>query len=598
MTQRQLLSEIWHLAKSYWTSEEKLSAWGLLLAVISLNLGTVYIGVRINEWNRAFYNALQNFNSAELLRQFGFFCILVVFAISISVYAVYLNQMLYLRWRRWLTHKYLAAWLGKQAYYQLQLSSTTDNPDQRIAEDIERFTAYAMSLSVGMISSLASLASFFFILWGLSGTVQIPLGPLGILSVPGFLVWAALIYAGIGTWVTLKVGRPLVALNFDRQRFEADFRFSLVRLRENAESIALYRGERVELGVFHRRYQRVFENFWQIMKRQRIMGWFTSGYAQVAPILPMMLIAPHYFAKLISLGGLMQVVNAFSNVHNSLSFIINSYPDIAALQAVTQRLSGFDKRLPAIHESIGSSTQAVIRYARRVSGIAIRGLDLDLPTGAALLRGVSFEAAHGSAVLITGPAGVGKSSLLRAISGLWSYGQGEIELEPGPILFVPQSAYIPLGTLGTALLYPGGDESGLPNVPTERLRWALEEVGLGALADELHTDRNWSGRLSLGEQQRLAFARILLAKPAIVFLDEATSALDSRAEERLYGILRAAPWRPTVISTSHGTGLRNFHDQVLDLASFSPAAIEATETVPNDWGHVEIFGIEELGVRN
>lgn len=574
MTQRQIISEAWRLARPYWASEEKGVAWGLLLAVIGLNLSNVYISVRLNEWNKAFYNAFQNFSTLELFRQFGVFCILVVFAISISVYAVYLNQMLYLRWRRWLTRKHLTAWLDQRAYYQLQLLSETDNPDQRISEDIGQFTAYLMSLSVGLISSLASFTSFMAILWGLSGAAVIPLGPLGIIRIPGFLVWAALLYAGIGTWITVRIGRPLVALNFDRQRYEADFRFSLVRLRENAERVAIYGGEQVELGVFHRRYQCIFENFWRIMKRQRVLGWFTSGYSQVAPIFPMVLIAPHYFAKTITLGGLMQVVNAFANVHSSLSFIISSYPDIAALQAVTERLSSFDKRLLAIREQIDVQPQILSRKADRSGGVAVRELDVDLPSDTALLRGVSFAVGPGQALLITGPAGAGKSTLLRTITGLWPFCRGEVELGSGPILFVPQSPYVPLGTLRATLLYPRNEESG---VPAARLRAVLAEVGLGALAEELHRDQNWSGRLSVGEQQRLAFARILLTEPAIVLLDEATSALDNPAESQLYSLLRSAPWRPTVLSTSHRMALRRFHDKVLDLAAFSPPPIESAE---------------------
>jgi putative ATP-binding cassette transporter len=566
-----MLSDIWRLVKPYWTSKEKGSAWSLLLAVIALNLGMVYIGVRINQWNKAFYNALQSFDSTELFRQFGVFCLLVVCAISISVYAVYLNQMLYLRWRRWLTHKYLAVWLADRTYYQLQLSSSADNPDQRISEDIDRFAASLMSLSVGLISSLASLASFLIILWGLSGGAEIPIGNLGKIYVPGFLVWAALIYAGVGTWVTLKIGQPLVGLNFNRQRFEADFRFSLVRLRENAESVAIYRGERSELRVFHRLYENVFENFWQIMRRQRIMGLFTSGYAQMAPILPMVLIAPHYFSKIIGLGGLMQVVNAFCSVHNSLSFIINSYPEIAALQAVTQRLSSFEKLLPEIQKSVRYRNRIIVRSVPGGNGIAVKRLDLDLPGGNPLLRGVSFKVKSGEAILIKGEAGVGKSALLRAMAGLWPFGRGFIELGRGSVLFVPQNAYISLGTLADTLVYPGSNE----DVSPECLRSVLAKVGLGALSEELEQDRNWSERLSASEQQRLAFARILLIKPATVFLDDATSALDRRAEAQLYELLRDASWRPTILSTSHRADLGSCHDQIIDLADFDPLPFEA-----------------------
>jgi vitamin B12/bleomycin/antimicrobial peptide transport system ATP-binding/permease protein len=560
---RRIMREAWRLAKLYWTSEEKWSAWGLLLAVVSLNLGSVYIGVRINEWNRAFYNALQTFDSAELFRQLGLFAILVAVAISISVNALYLNQMLQIRWRRWLTRKYLASWLVGRAYHHLQFLSTTDNPDQRIAEDLGQFTGYVMNLSVGLISSAASMVSFLIILWSLSGPADIPLGNWGTVHIPAYLVWAALLYAGVGSWITIKIGRPLVPLNFARQRFEADFRFSLVRLRENAENVAFYGGETVENGIFQERFGSVFTNFWQIMHRQRRLNWFTQGYSQVAAIFPVVVIAPRYFGKLITLGGLMQVVNAFSFVQNALSFIINSYPDIAALQAVTQRLIGFEERLLAVHKGICVPRQVVIR--RGGTGVSIKDLDLDRPDGTALLRGVSFEAAHGEALLITGPNGAGKTTLFRAIAVIWPFARGEIRLGEGRIFFVPQRSYFPLGTLAGALLYPLADRL---RFSTPQLIAALEEVGLGAVAGELDIVENWPHRLSLGEQQRLVFARILLAKPTIIFLDEATSGVDQLAESRLYGLLREAPWRPTVLSIGHRSELRNFHDRVLDLSGF------------------------------
>src|SRR6201997_1319277 len=311
----------WRLAKCYWTSEEKWSAWALLIGVIGLNLGNVFISVRINEWNRSFYNALQAFDRGELFRQLGFFCILVSFAISMSVYGLYLSQMLQIRWRRWLTNRYLGAWLAEQAYYQLELGGRTDNPDQRIADDLNQFTTFVLSLSVGLISSVVSMISFLVILWGLSGPMDIALGTWATLHIPAYLVWAALLYAGIGTWLTVKIGRPLVPLNYARQRFEADFRFSLMRFRENAESVALYGGEPVELRLFKERFGSVFENFRQIMKGQRLLTCFALGYTQAALIFPLVVTSPRYFARQIGWGGLMQVVNAFSFVQNSLSFI-------------------------------------------------------------------------------------------------------------------------------------------------------------------------------------------------------------------------------------------------------------------------------------
>jgi vitamin B12/bleomycin/antimicrobial peptide transport system ATP-binding/permease protein len=562
---RKIVRAAWRLAKDYWTSEERWSAWGLLVAVVALNLGNVYISVQINRWNSAFYDALQSFNRGELFRQLGIFCILVVFAVSMSVYALYLSQMLQIRWRRWLTRRYLAAWLANRAYYRLQLGGTTDNPDQRISEDLNQFTAFVLSLSVGLITSAISLASFVVILWKLSGPLEIPLGAWGTMHIPAYLVWAALLYAGAGTWLAFKIGRPLVPLNFARQRFEADFRFSLMRLRENAESVALYGGEPVELGICCERFSGVFENFRQIMRRQKCLTWFTLGYAQVAVVFPVLVVSPRYFAQQIGLGGLMQVVNAFSFVQNALSFIINSYTDIATWQAVTQRLSGFEEQLLAIHQATGAPRQITSR--RGDAGVAVTDLDLDLPDGTPLLRGVTFAHGRGESVLLAGPTGTGKSMLLRAIAGIWPFGRGEIRLGKGSMLFLPQRPYLPLGTLAGALLYPNADRC---SVPPARLVAVLEQVGLGSLAGELDRVENWSLRLSLGEQQRLAFARILLMEPALLFLDEATSALDELAEARLYGLLRVAPWGPTVVSVGHRSTLRKFHDHTLDVAAFRP----------------------------
>jgi vitamin B12/bleomycin/antimicrobial peptide transport system ATP-binding/permease protein len=531
--------------------------------VIALNLGNVYVDVRINRWNNAFYNALQDFNAPEFFRQLGIFCILAGASMVMSVYAIYLQQMLQIRWRRWLTGRYLARWLADGTYFRMQLGGqATDNPDQRISEDLNLFTAYVMSLSLGLLTSAVSLASFMVILWGLSGPAAIPLFGWGTVHIPAYLVWAALFYAGLGTWLTVKIGRPLVPLNFQQQRFEADFRYSLVRLRENAESVALYGGEGPELGVFRQRFARLFDNFWRIMKRRKLLNWFTSGYAQAAVIFPVVVVAPRYFSKQIQLGGLMQVIDAFTSVQGSLSFIISSYVDIATWSAVTQRLSTFDTRMSDIADSLCAPQE--IRERREGKGVAVKNLDLDLPSGAALLRGVSFEAAPGEALLVTGPNGIGKSTLLRALAGIWPFGRGEIRLGAGRALFMPQRPYMPLGTLRDALTYPWPAD----DVPSDRLEDALEIAGLGALAGRLDETEDWPQQLSLGEQQRLAFARALLVKPDILFLDEATSALDESAESEFYRRLRRGPWKPTLVSVGHRESLKAFHDRMMDLASF------------------------------
>jgi vitamin B12/bleomycin/antimicrobial peptide transport system ATP-binding/permease protein len=565
---RSLLHEAWRIARVYWTSEEKWSAWALLGLIIAINLGNVYVGIQMNEWNRGFYNALQVFDSSELLRQLGYFSMIASSGVILTVYALYFNQMLQIRWRRWLTEKYLNAWLANRAYYQIQLKSAIDNPDQRISEDVQLFTTQACTLGLGLFTSIVGMASFLVILWGLSGPAAIPLGKFGTIYIPGYLVWAALLYAGLATWITTKIGRALVPLNFRKQRFEGDFRFSLVRVRENAESVASYGGERVEFSVFKERFHNVADNFRRIMKRQMRLGWFTSGYAQVALIFPYLVVSPRYFAKQMPLGGLMQVVNAFCYVHDRLSYIITAYSDIVAWLAVTERLAGFEQQLQEIHHPhhpLHPPHQIAIR--RSGVSVSVDDLDLDLPDGTALLRGVSCHPPCGSALLISGPTGTGKSTLLRAIAGIWPYGRGNIRIEEGRMLLVPQRPYLPLGTLANALTYPCADGKGFT---AAQLGAALGEAGLGSYASQLDVVDNWGQRMSLGEQQRLAFARILLAEPALLFLDEATSGLDEAGEARLYSLLRSTTWQPTVVSVGHRSSLIKFHDAILDLAPYIP----------------------------
>src|SRR6516225_7017804 len=560
VTERGFLRQAWDIAWPYWKSEEKWSAIGLLGAVVALNLFRSWLNVRFNYWNNNFYNALQQYDWPEFWRQFAIFGGLALAFMVVGVYSSYLRGILHIRWRRWLTERFLRDWLDDQAYYRMQLNQApTDNPDQRIAEDLNSFATITLGLSLGLLSAVVTLVSFLSILWTLSGALTIPLGGTASIAIPGYMVFAALIYAVIGTVLTRWIGQPLVRLNFDQQRYEADFRFSMVRLRENAENVAFYRGEARELDTFQARFARVVMNWWGIIRRRKRLSWFTYGYDQLAIVFPYLVAAPRYFSKTIQLGGLMQIASAFRQVQESLSFIVSSYTEIAEYQAVVQRLSGFRARMDEIAEQ--QQAPQPIEIKRGGTGLDVEALDLNLPDGRLLRPDIALAASPSNPLLITGASGSGKSTLLRAIAGLWPFGRGRIRVAESRSLFLPQRPYLPLGTLAETLVYPHA----ITEFPRDKLAEALRAVGLPQLVEQLDEDGNWAHRLSIGEQQRVAFARVLLARPEIVFLDEATSALDEAAEMSLYRLLREAPWHPTIVSVGHHGTLRRFHDTVVDL---------------------------------
>jgi vitamin B12/bleomycin/antimicrobial peptide transport system ATP-binding/permease protein len=554
------LGEAGRLAWPYWKSDEKWMARGLIAAVIGLNLIAVWLNVRLNIWNRDFYDALQDYDWARVWWQFGIFCLIAATYVVVAVYNLYLRQILHIRWRRWMTERFLKNWLNAQAYYRIQLDqSITDNPDQRISDDLDRFTSLTLSLSLGLLDSVVTLFSFLFILWELSGVIAIPLWGGTTFELHGYLVIVAFVYAVIGSWLTHWVGSPLAKLIFDQQRYEADFRFSMVRLRENAESVAFYRGEEREYDVFGRRFARVVTNWWDIIRRRKRLTWLTAGYGQVSVFVPMVAAVPQFFAKKIQLGGLMQILSAFGSVQDSLSYIVSSYTDIAEYKSVVDRLGGFGGRIANI--AAEQDRPQPIAIERGGDGVEVTGLSLNLPDGHGLHDDIALSAKAGQPLLITGPTGVGKSTLLRAIAGLWPFGRGNIRIGDGSMLFLPQRPYLPLGSLADAMVYPGQATA----ARREELEAALRAVGLLYLVEHLDDRGNWAQRLSIGEQQRVGFARVLLARPEIVFLDEATSALDEAGEAALYRMLREADWRPTIVSVGHHGTLRRFHDTIVDL---------------------------------
>src|SRR5262245_1676436 len=538
----------------YWSSEDRWRARGLLLAVVLLTLGMVYLTVLLNQWNNAFYSALQHKNIPAFRGQLFRVTYLITIFIFLAVYQVYLNQMLEIRWRRWLTDRYLRAWLSNDAYYRMQLqASETDNPDQRIAEDVHLLASHTLALFTGGLRAVVTLVTFVAILWGLSGSLSVTVGEVSI-SLPGYMVWVALIYAIVGTWVTDWLGRPLVRLNFERQRYEADFRFSLVRFRENAEGVALYRGEADELRGFRERFEEVVSNWWRIMLRQKRMTYFTSGYGLGAWIVPSIVAAPRYFRGELGLGGLMQTAQAFQQVQDALSFFVQSYQEIAAWAAVVERLAGFERSLEAVHQQ---GARGFRRVEGRPAHLSVAGVDLDRPDGHRLITNVNFTLRRGDTVLLTGASGSGKSTLVRAIAGIWPFGRGEIRIaRDARILFLPQRPYLPIGRLRDVVSYPMSGSG----IGDEILREVVSRSQLGGRLDE---DAHWALQLSPGEQQRIAFARALIQKPEWLFLDEATSALDEATEARLYRLLGERLPQTTIFSVGHRATLRRFHARQL-----------------------------------
>jgi len=563
------LPHAWAMIRPYWSSDDRWAARALLLGVVLLTLAMVYLTVLLNQWNNAFYSALQDKNMAAFRGQLFRVTYLITIFIFLAVYQVYLNQMLEIRWRRWLTDRYLRAWLTDNAYYRMQLqASETDNPDQRIAEDVQLLATHTLGLFTGGLRASVTLVTFVAILWGLSGSLTVTVWDVDV-RLPGYMVWVAVLYAILGTWVTDWLGRPLVRLNFDRQRYEADFRFSLVRFRENTEGVALYRGEADELRGFRARFEDVVRNWWGIMLRQKRMTYFTSGYGLGAWIVPSIVAAPRYFRGELGLGGLMQTSQAFQQVQDALSFFVQSYKEIAAWCAVVERLAGFDRTLDRVLK------QEVSGF-RRVDGqpgqLSVAGLDLYRPDGQILLANVNLTVRRGDSVLLTGASGSGKSTLVRAIAGIWPFGRGEIRAaRDARILFLPQRPYLPIGVLRDVVAYPMGGSG----VDDAALREALELVGLNELAARLDESSHWALRLSPGEQQRIAVARALIQKPEWLFLDEATSAVDEASEARLYRLLRERLPDTAVFSVGHRATLHSFHARrlVIQLAGNGPGSI-------------------------
>jgi vitamin B12/bleomycin/antimicrobial peptide transport system ATP-binding/permease protein len=555
----------WSLIKPYWVSEERRTAWGLLIAIIAMDVLLVGINARLNTWSRDFYDALEGRNVHEFPQLMLVFAGLAFAFIMTSVYNRYLRQMLGFRWRQWLTTRYLKEWLGGGTFYRIERDRLADNPDQRIAVDLDLFATTTLSLTLDLLSALETLAWFSIVLWNTAGVLVVMMGATPV-HIPGYMLWAAIAYAIVGSLLTNKLGHPLVSINYQLQRVEADFRFGLIRLRENAEQIAFYDGMTTDGSNAEKLFGRIRENWWRFMRYTRRYSFVFNFYDQIAEIFPLIVASPRYFAGALTFGTLMQIADAFSSVSESLSWFIHNYDTLVEWRATVNRLREFKRvmRQPHLKASVSPATEhgGINLHYVDENRLVTRDLMLALPDGKVLARVRDITVKPGSRWLVRGPSGSGKSTLLRALAGLWPFGNGSIDAPVNSrMMFIPQQSYLPAGTLKAALTYPATAETFSDDDCREALRlcWLEDHVGRLQEAD------TWWRVLSPGEQQRLAVARVLLHKPDYVFLDEATSALDTENEAHLYRLLAERLPEVAIVSVAQRDSLARFHQETLDI---------------------------------
>lgn len=556
----------WELIKAYWKSNERASAYLFIISILVLTIALVGFDVVFNYWYNYFYNALQSYDVHTSVKLLVIFFVLAAINIVLQVYRFYLSQLFGLRWRRWLTEQLLGIWLAKRGYYYLEnFDIKTDNPDQRIQEDAGTLISNSIDLTVGLVAAVTTFPAFVYILWSLSGVLTIPLGPLGTIHVHGYLVWVGLLYNLIGTLATFKIGRPLIKLNFEQQHREATFRYAAIDLRTHAEHVALYRGEQHQKSILDKLFGKVLDNWYAIILRQKLLLWFTGGFNQAAVLLPLIVALPNYFDKVFLLGGLMQSIRAFSSVQDSLSYLVNSYTQIAQWRAISQRLQSFVNHLNDAEVKAETENHLTVSHHPE-NAILAKNISINTPQGEKLLENINQDFVHGQSYVIKGASGIGKSTFVRTLAGIWPFASGEVTFPQGKnVMYLPQKAYMPIGTLAEAIMFPDKHHPELIHSLTN----VLHDCHLDNLIPRLNETAQWSEQLSPGEQQRIAFARVLLHKPDWVFMDESTSMLDMANEAHLYNLLKQRLPNCSIVSVGHHPSVDAFHDHVINMSDYS-----------------------------
>ncbi|MBF8731864.1 ABC transporter ATP-binding protein/permease [Pseudomonas guariconensis] len=544
--------QFWSLAGPYFSFRRSWRPLLVFALLLVLTLFSVRLNVLFSFWYNGFYSALQALDQTAFWYLLGVFAVLATIHVLRSLFTYYVTQAFNIHWRVWLTERLTADWMQGDAYYRGRfLAEPVDNPDQRIELDVNAFVTGSVSLALGAVSALVSLVAFTAILWGLSAPLT-----LGGVEIPRAMVFAVYLYVIIATWIAFRLGRPLIRLNFLNEKLTANFRYALMRLRENAENIAFYQGAQVERGTLLGRFGALIVNVWALVYRSLKFNGFNLGISQVAVVFPFILQAPRFFSGAIKLGDVMQTSQAFGQVQDSLSFFRESYDTFAQYRATLDRLTGF------LDANQQASTLPRVTTQEQAQGLDIAGLQVLRPDGHALIADLDLRLRAGQALLIKGPSGSGKTTLLRALAGLWPYAEGEVRRPLGnQALFLSQRPYLPLGDLRTAIAYPA------PGTPADdaRMQQALRQVNLAHLTERLEVSNDWSNILSVGEQQRLAFARLLFNRPQVVFLDESTSAMDEGLEHALYSLLRSEMPDTLLVSVGHRSTLATFHTHRLEM---------------------------------